>query len=310
MTKAPKGLAWLFLAPILLAWWLVTLPFRFIAWLLRPVGQRIRLGRLYRFFTETPEERDALDAISDAFREPESILEHLEDIRKHLFRALAVLAVAVLASFYFTEDLVQFLAGPAGGLQNLQAIEVTESISVFMRVALLMGVAVASPYIAFEIWLFAAPGLYPRERLVGLLSIPFALVFFVAGAWFAYQFMLPTALPFLLDFLGIEARLRPASYFNFVTGLMFWLGVAFEFPLVMFALSSMGLVRPGLLLRHWRIAIILMAILSAAITPTVDPVNMALVMGPLIALYFLGIFFSWIASLARGGRPKDAPTGN
>lgn len=257
------------------------------------------MKKLFNFFTEVPEERPALDAFNDAVNNPEEILEHLNEVRKHLGRALLALIIAVLFSFYFTERLVAFLSAPIGGLDSLQAIEVTESISVFMRVALLAGVALASPYIAFEIWLYAAPGLMPKSRLTGLLAIPAALIFFVGGAAFAFYVMMPTALPFLLDFLGIEARLRPESYFTFVTGLMFWIGVAFQFPLVIFALSGMGLVKPQMLLQYWRIALILIAVLSASITPTVDPVNMALVMLPMTALYFLSIFFSWLANLGR-----------
>jgi sec-independent protein translocase protein TatC len=176
-----------------------------------------------------------------------------------------------------------------------------------MRVALFAGIALATPYIAFEVWLYAAPGLMPKARLFGLLAIPAALIFFLGGAAFAYFVMMPTALPFLLGFLDIGINLRPASYITFVTGLMFWIGAAFQFPLVIFALSGMGLVKPKMLLQHWRTAIILIAVLSAAITPTIDPVNMALVMLPMTGLYFLSIFFSWIASLNKKPTEASAP---
>jgi sec-independent protein translocase protein TatC len=107
--------------------------------------------------------------------------------------------------------------------------------------------------------------------------------------------MLPAALPFLLNFMGIQAQLRPQSYFSFVTGLMFWIGAAFEFPLVIYALSAIRLVKPAVLAKQWRIAVVLIAILAAAITPTVDPVNMGLVMLPMILLYFISIGFSYLA---------------
>ncbi|PKN94980.1 MAG: twin-arginine translocase subunit TatC [Chloroflexi bacterium HGW-Chloroflexi-6] len=303
MEKILAAVKWLFITPFRLLFWLVKLPFmlaaRFLNWLLRPILEKVKKGKIYLFFNEVPEERPALDAFSDAIENPEEILEQINEIRSHLLRALLALVAAILVSFYFTEQLVAYLALPVGGLEKLQAIEVTESLGVFMRVALLSGVALATPYIAFELWLFAAPGLMPKARLTGLLAIPFALIFFLGGAAFAYYVMLPTALPFLLEFLGIEARLRPESYFTFATGLMFWIGVAFQFPLVIFVLSGMGLVKPRTLLQYWRIALILIAVLSAAITPTIDPVNMALVMLPMTALYFLSIFFSWIANLNK-----------
>ena len=99
--------------------------------------------------------------------------------------------------------------------------------------------------------------------------------------------------------MGIETIPRHSRYINFVSGLMFWIGVAFEFPLVIFILSLMGIVKPGILAKQWRIAVVIIAIAAAAITPTVDPVNMALVMGPMIVLYFLSIGLSFLAAGSR-----------
>lgn len=299
MDSIRRTVWWLISAPFRLIFWLISLPFRFLGWLFRPVVGKFKQNSIYRFLTEVPEDRPTMDAIADALQHPMEILGELEAVRKHLLRVLAVLIVTIGISFYFTNTLIAFLAVPVGGLQSLQAIEVTESIGVFMKVALIAGIALATPYIAFEIWLFIAPGLYPRSRQIGLMSIPMALMFFLGGTAFAYYVMLPNTLPFLLDFLGIATKLRPASYFEFVTGLMFWIGVAFEFPLVIFALSAMGFVEPGLLLKQWRIAVVIIAVLAAAITPTIDPINMSLVMAPMIALYFLSILFSYIARAAN-----------
>jgi sec-independent protein translocase protein TatC len=168
-----------------------------------------------------------------------------------------------------------------------------------MRVALLIGFAAALPYIAFELWLFAAPGLHRGSRFTGLLAIPLVVIFFVAGMAFAYFAMLPTALPFLLNFLGMNPQIRPSSYITFVTGLMFWIGVAFEFPLVVYVLAAVGFVNHKMLIDQWRFAVVIIAVLAATITPTVDPVNMSLVMAPMIVLYFISI---GLAYLARRGR--------
>jgi sec-independent protein translocase protein TatC len=132
---------------------------------------------------------------------------------------------------------------------------VTESIGVFMKVALLSGLAISLPYIAFEFWLFAAPGLKPSSRSFGLVAIPLATLLFTCGMAFAFYIMLPAALPFLSNFLGIQAEWRPASYFNFVTGVMFWIGVAFEFPLVVYALTAIGFVKPKVMAEQWRLAV-------------------------------------------------------
>ena len=116
---------------------------------------------------------------------------------------------------------------------------------------------------------------------------------------FAYFIMLPAAIPFLVTFMGIPTQLRPSNYVRFVTGIMFWLGIAFEFPLVIYVLARIGLIQAKLLLEHWRLAVVIIAIIAAAITPTIDPVNMALVMGPLVALYFLSIFLAFLAQRGR-----------
>jgi sec-independent protein translocase protein TatC len=279
--------------PFRAVWWIITLPFRTI-------------GAARRFMSTEPEEHPLGDVFIDLAQNPtsrEMFWEQVDALRGHLLRAILGIVLGVGISFVFTQQLVEFLARPIGGLSALKAIEVTESVGVFMKVALLAGLAIALPYVAFEFWLFAAPGLRPRERWYGLIGIPLAAIFFVAGMAFTYYMLLPSALPFLLNFLGIQAQVRPQSYFDFVTGLLFWIGIAFEFPLVIYVLTAMGLIKPRVLAQQWRIAVVAIAVLAAAITPTVDPVNMGLVMLPMTLLYFISIILSFIA---YSGRRKSA----
>ncbi len=281
-------------------WWVVSAPFRLVWWIL---ASPFRVYRQIRFFlTEEPDEHALIDVISNTVSSQDvrqSLWDHIEDLRKHLLRAILGLAVAVGISFAFTQKLIDFLARPIGGLMEMRAIEVTESIGVFMKVALLSGMVLSLPYIAFEFWLFAAPGLRPRSRSFGLLAIPLATLLFISGMAFSYYVMMPAALPFLLNFMGIQAQLRPQSYFNFITGVMFWIGVSFEFPLLIYVLTSIGFIKPKVLAEQWRLAIVLIAVLAAAITPTVDPVNMALVMAPMSLLYFVSIGLSYVAYRGR-----------
>jgi sec-independent protein translocase protein TatC len=270
-----------------------------------------RLARkAYHFLNdEIEEDHSLIDTFSSLATEPQvraSLWDHIEALRMHLLRAVLSLVVTVIISFTFTQRIIEFLARPVGGLEKLKAIEVTESVGVFMRAALLSGIALALPYIAFEFWLFAAPGLKPRERKFGLAGIPLAGIFFIGGIVFCYYVLLPNALNFLLNFMGIQAELRPSSYFSFVTGLMFWIGVAFEFPLVIYILTSVGFVQPQVLAQQWRLAIVIISIAAAAITPTVDPVNMSLVMIPMSLLYFLSIGLSYIAYAGRNNRAAKA----
>jgi sec-independent protein translocase protein TatC len=261
-----------------------------------------KIYQFHRFLNTEPEEHPLGEVFVDLTQNADTrqmMWEQVEALRAHILRSLLALIVMVFASFSFTQKVVEFLSGPIGGLEALVAIEVTESIGVFMRVALLSGIALAIPYIALEMWWFAAPGLRPNERKMGLAGIPLAAIFFVGGAAFTFFIMLPAALPFLSSFMGIKTELRPQSYFSFVTGLMFWIGLAFEFPLVIYVLSAIGFVKPKILAEQWRLAIVVIAIIAAMVTPTIDPVNQGLVMAPLILLYFFSIGLSYIAQAGR-----------
>jgi sec-independent protein translocase protein TatC len=285
-------------------WLIISAPFRFVVWVFKLPFQGYK--KIHTFLNGVPEEHSLLDTTVTMFHDNDartSFFEQIEDLRKHLFRILIGLVITVSISFIFTQNLLAYLAQPIpGGVDALKSIEVTESIGVFMRIALMSGMAIALPYITFELWLFFAPGLMPRSKKFGLVGIPIATLLFIGGAGFAYYVMMPAALPFLLNFMGIQAELRPHSYFTFVTGVMFWIGIAFEFPLVIYILTAMGLVKPQVLKEQWRLALVLIAISAAAITPTVDPVNMALVMLPMSLLYFISIGLSYIA---YSGRNKE-----
>jgi sec-independent protein translocase protein TatC len=235
-----------------------------------------------------------------------SLWDHVETLRMHLLRIVIALAIGVGVSFYFAVPLMGYLAVPVGGLEKLQAIEVTEEVGVFMRVALTSGIAIMLPYIAFELWLFAAPGLRPRERKMGLAGIPLATLLFLGGMAFTYFVLLPPALLFLGNFTSIAQFWTAREYFKFVTGLMLWIGLFFEFPLVIYILTSIGFVKPRILLNQWRLAVVIIAVIAAAITPTVDPVNMGLVMIPMTLLYFISIGLSYIAYAGRRRREAKA----
>ncbi|MBO9371154.1 MAG: twin-arginine translocase subunit TatC [Chloroflexi bacterium] len=227
--------------------------------------------------------------------EPKSLLEHIEELRRRLLRALIALAVGVVVSALFTNQILAWMARPVGGLEKLEAIEVTENLGVFMQVALLGGVILAMPVIVYQVWRFVTPGLYPHEKRYVYALAPAATLLFLAGAAFAYFIMLPAAIPALLGFAPIPTRPRPANYISFVTNLMFWVGISFEMPLFVFFLAKVRLVSPRALLRNWRLAFFLIALLAALVTPTGDPINMALVMVPLTVLYGLSILLAYVA---------------
>lgn len=259
------------------------------------VSLAMSLGALLRNrqLIATPVE-DAGD-MGTVFENPSSLLPHLLELRTRLFRSLVAIVAATLVSSLITEQFLTVLAGPIGGLSSLQAIHVTESFQVFFRIALTLGIVLASPYVIAQLWIFVAAGLRRPERRWFYLLFPFALALFLTGVGFAYIVMLPVAVPFLTTFMGIQTLPTLDDYTSFVTAILLWVGISFEMPLIIFVLAKFKIVSARLLAQHWRIAIVVIAILAAVITPTPDLVNMGLVAAPLFVLYLLSIVLALFA---------------
>jgi sec-independent protein translocase protein TatC len=175
----------------------------------------------------------------------------------------------------------------------------TDMVFVYIEVIVACGAIAALPMILYQCLMFIRPALEtPQElstfRTIAIVGMPLVLVFFAMGLAFAYYIMLPFAIKYLSSFGTAFAT--PAwnikEYYSFIFAVMLWIGAAFETPLVMALLARLGLVSPGAMAKQWRWAIVGGALVSAAITPTVDPFNMAVVMLPLLALYFTGILMA------------------
>ena len=233
--------------------------------------------------------------------------QHLEDLRKVLFRAILGVAAGVIAGAFLGDPVLDFLSRPVGGVESLQVIEVTESMSVFMRVALLIGLVVALPWIFFQLFSFVGKGLKKSEKRGLFIAIPFATALFLAGGSFAFFVMLPASMRFFIGLLEVNTSIRLSSYFGFTTNLIFWVGVSFELPLLVFVLTRVGVIRPSFLTKGWRVAVVAIAVLAAVITPTGDPVNMVIFMLPLFVLYLMSIGLSALAYKARNVSKTDDP---
>ncbi|MFM8320462.1 MAG: twin-arginine translocase subunit TatC [Chloroflexota bacterium] len=217
------------------------------------------------------------------------LLSHLQELRKRVFIALITLVLTTLASFVFAGQLVAFFAQPLGGIQALVSIEITENMAIYMRVALLSGILLGMPVVVYQLIAFLLPGLKRRERVWLLVGVPAATLLFATGVAFAWFVLIPTAIPFLVNFLGTTTQVRPSNYFEFITQLMFWIGVFFQMPLAAFLLARLKFITARQLLNGWRYALVIIAIVAAGVTPTADPVNMGLVMAPLVVLYAISI---------------------
>ncbi|MDE2837541.1 MAG: twin-arginine translocase subunit TatC [Chloroflexota bacterium] len=239
-----------------------------------------------------------------------TLREHLEELRRRLIFVVVFVILAMIVAFVFRNPIFAFLLEP--GFSQLDekpiATEVLETVGVTFKVTLLVAFAASLPVVLYHVIMFASPGLTARERLYVFLFLPGVLIAFAAGVAFGYYVLFPPAFYFLFNFgsENVNPEIRIASYVNVITSLMFWMGVVFQIPLVLFGLGRLGVVGSRWLMRRWRFAVLLAFIAAAMITPTFDPVNQTLVAVPIIVLYLFGILLARLGErLRRGARARE-----
>jgi sec-independent protein translocase protein TatC len=241
-----------------------------------------------------------------------SFLEHLEELRSRLIRALLGFGVIFLACLAFSDKLWLIVQAPAveafrklgtGGLVGINAMEQFEII--WMWTPLVASLFLGSPWILYQVWAFIAPGLYEKERKW---AIPFVLAtagLFILGGLFAYFLAFRYGLTFLLGigkFAGVTTTLSIDSYFDLFVDVMLGVSMMFEIPVVIFFLVLVRLATPGFLMEHSRYAILAIIIVASVVTPTTDVVNMSLFAVPMCLLFFIGVFAGYVLVLHREQR--------
>ena len=226
-----------------------------------------------------------------------TLVEHLDELRGRIIKAVLGLVVATAVAFIFTPQLLAWLLAPSG-LPDLVFTQPAEAFLMYFQVSLMAGIGLASPWIFSQIMAFVLPAMTRREKRIFWTALPFVVVFFVIGVVFGYFVTLPFALRYLLGFTlnGVFRPLITAdAYLGFVTTILFWMGLAFELPIIIWILAKLGLARTPRLVSFRKYAILAAFIIAAVITPTPDPLNQALVAIPLWILYEIGIVFSRFA---------------
>lgn len=175
-----------------------------------------------------------------------------------------------------------------------------EPFSLYLKVSLYAAICISLPFLLYQIWAFVAPGLYPHERAYVTPFILLSTISFILGAAFAYYVIFPPAAKYLLG-LGSDFRLllKADEYFDFIIIVMLGMGVVFQMPAVTYVLARIGLVTAGFLLRSWKVAMIVIFIAAALLSPTADVPNMLLFAAPMIVLYMVSIFVAWIFNKPR-----------
>jgi len=215
--------------------------------------------------------------------------DHLEELRKRLFRAVIGLAIGAVIALLIANPVITYIAESSHLF--LQAISPTETLSVFLRVTLMLGAAFASPVITYQLLMFILPGLTQGERRGVLLTIPAITGLFIVGVVFTWFVLVPAYNSYLIGFQSsvIKAAWTADNYFSFVTTILFWHGIAFETPAVFFVLAKIGVINYKQMLKYWRHAMVASAAFAGFIAPTYDPLTIIVITVLLFGLYMASI---------------------
>jgi len=232
-----------------------------------------------------------------------TLMRHLEDLRRALLVSIIAIVIAAFASFYYSDQILAIIQKPlkdVGMGLSLVYIGVTEGFFVKMKLSLLAGLVIAFPVVAWELWSFIAPALYPQEKRYVYTLFPIILVLFVAGVLFAYFTLLKMVLAFMVYISGdLKPMITVDKYLSFVLTLTIPFGLVFELPVIVFFLTRIGILQASTLARNRKYALLAIFIVAAVLTPGPDPVSQTMMAVPVYLLYEISI---WVAKLAR---PKN-----
>jgi sec-independent protein translocase protein TatC len=239
---------------------------------------------------------------------PRFFFDHLKELRQMLVQSLIAITLGVCLAFWKSALLFQILEEPyrrtlahfpqaETQVSALKTLVPIEAFMINMKLATAAGIVLASPFILWRIWVFVVPALKPSERVAILMVLTLGLGFFMGGVCFSYFLVIPMALQFLLQY-NLDYQLIPLwtlqGYFDFTLNFSLVFGILFELPLVLAGLAGIGIATPQFLSQKRKHAILAIFILAAIVAPSADPVTQTIVAVPLILLYEVGIWLSWL----------------
>ena len=233
------------------------------------------------------------------------LLGHLEELRWRLVKALLAVVVAFVPTYAFVTTLFTLLLRPLYRLPDappIVGLAPTEAFFAKLKVAFIAAIFAASPVVFYQLWQFVAPGLYQNEKRYVIPFVLFASLFFLLGAGFCYQVVLPIAYAFFLDeykTIGVQATLRISEYFSFTSRMLLAFGVTFELPVLTFFFTRVGLITHRTLLDFFRYSVVGIFIVAAVLTPGPDVASQLLLAGPLLLLYLVSIGVAYVFGTRR-----------
>mgnify|MGYP000117608359 CR=1 FL=1 len=234
----------------------------------------------------------------------QTIIEHLEDLRTSLIIAFVAIIIAAIFCFYYSEQILTAISQPLSSLnENLVVTGVTEAFFVKLKLSFYCGFVLAFPIVAWALWRFIKPALYPSERKYVYIFVPLAIVLFTIGVLFAYFGVLKLVLNFFIYIAGenLETMFKVDQYVSFVLAFTIPFGLVFELPVVVFFLSKLGIIRYESMARNRKYALLIIVIMAAALTPGPDPFSQMMMAVPVYLLYEISI---WVCKFAKPRKVK------
>jgi len=231
-----------------------------------------------------------------------SFLEHLEELRKRIIWSIVAVAVGFFACWTYAERIYDIMQRPImdalhrnGLSEKLVYLNPTEPFNLYLKVAFLAGLFVASPFVLYQVWLFISPGLYRHEKRYVMPFMFSTVALFLSGGLFGYKMVYPAALNFLIQFgKQFQPMITIGEYTDLFLTIIIGMGVIFELPILVFFLSLMGIISAGWMWRNLRYSILVIFIIAAIVTPTTDILNMCIFAAPMVALYVVSIGIAWL----------------
>ena len=246
--------------------------------------------------------------------EKQPFLSHLEELRNRIIYCAIAVGIGFVVSYIFKEDLFNILVSPLKeqlpGEDRLIYTGLPEMFLTYLKAAFISGILLVSPFLFYQLWMFIAPGLYQKEKKYVLPFVVSSTLLFVGGALFGYFVVFPFGFKFFLSFASDTVQALPSvkQYFSFSLKLLIAFGLVFELPVVVFFLSRMGLVTATFLRKKRKYAILLTFVLAAILTPP-DVITQAMMAGPLIILYEVGIMIAKVSERKKKEKKEKKEKG-
>lgn len=236
--------------------------------------------------------------------QPMTLVDHLKELRDRLIKMCVAVLFGMIAGFFFTQrviDYFRYVVHRSDPNAQLVQTETTDFVSTYLKITLYLGICFAMPVLVYQIIRFLAPGLTRTERRYLYATLPFAMIFFVAGVLFASLVAIPNMYHFLLAFSAgqVTNLLRIGDVFGFFSSLSLWTGVFFELPIVMFLLAALNIVQFEVMRKTRKYAAVGLMIAAAVITPTPDAISMLVVWAPMYLLYELGLLLARLVGRSK-----------